>query len=374
MDDKLWDTYTMIIRANSPEDIFGVIAGQDTSRLEQSAKVEYQRLAKIVHPDHHHGNQREEYIANEATKYLNEMYQKFCGMLVKGAPQQMGNNAASRPGDDIEFTVGGYTYRFGRNDYQIDDFQTFFGERENNGSRENICLKVPLDVDDNGLIENEASILGRIAHKSLPVLLGTIAMKDGRKANVFRMIPGFVVAGAVSLPGGYTIEQIHESYPQGFPQEHAMWVLERLLSVLGFLHSGGIVHGNIHPRNVTIVPQNHNAILEDFTMAIADAVGGGVYKGANAFSAPEVAPGVHPHPRADMYSLGKTIAYLLGDGIGIPAQSVHPDIRRFIDEMTDSDPTTRRDDAWKAYHDLVDIREKVFGPHRFIELRIPKKS
>jgi len=215
----------------------------------------------------------------------------------------------------------------------------------------------------NNFIANEAEILKNVQHKSLPVLLDSFQLDDGRKANVMRRIED-----------GYDLYSLREYFPEGLNQKHVCWVLERLLSVLGFLHINNVVHGAIEPGNIIVTPENHNGFLIDFLLSIPDAASHNAkYVAVNDYSAPEIRAGVKPHPSSDMYSLGKSMVYLIGGDektLEFPSD-VDPTIVRFIRGFLKSDPAKRANDAWKYYHKLRKLRDELFGADRpFEELKI----
>lgn len=74
---------------------------------------------------------------------------------------------------------------------------------------------------------------------------------------------------------------------------------------LAAVHAQGLVHGDISPRNI-LVDSDDRARLIDFGMASTD---GDPLGGTRPFLAPEAATGVDV--RTDVYSLGKTLEWLL---------------------------------------------------------------
>jgi hypothetical protein len=71
-----------------------------------------------------------------------------------------------------------------------------------------------------------------------------------------------------------------------------------------------------------------------------------------------------------MYSLGKSMVYLLGGNIKtneLP-KSVDKRIKDFLMKFLHINPIERTRDAWKSWHELSNLREKVFGTrHQFLE-------
>jgi serine/threonine protein kinase len=266
---------------------------------------------------------------------------------------------------ESSFNSNGYDYQIQPETIEGEFCNVYFGQRSAEGSEggplENICLKVPRSAAHNGKMRNESRILSSLNHKSLPTYLGTIELEGGKKANVLRKIED-----------SYNLVQLRDEFPNGFFERHTVWVMERLLSVLGYLHSNNTIHGSISPANIMITPGNHNGLLIDYLLAIPDANQPGArYAGTNEFSAPEIAAGALPHPASDMYSLGKSIVYLLDGNIGAYPSGIDTRISNFIDGLLKENPSRRKDDAWAAFHDLAYLRRQIFGDtNHFLELRV----
>jgi len=160
------------------------------------------------------------------------------------------------------------------------------------------------------------------------------------------------------------------------PQEHVVWVMTRLLSVLGYMHNTSVIHGSIEPANCMIIPKNHNGLLIDMVYSVSHAnKPGSSYIGTNLYTAPEIISKdmLEPHPSSDMFSLGKTMLYLLGGDVNTNAfpENVDPRLKTFLEAYLDEDPYRRKNDAWKSWHELQDLRVQVFGSiHQFLPLTI----
>ena len=171
---------------------------------------------------------------------------------------------------------------------------------------------------------------------------------------------------------GITMPELSEQYKKGVPAEHVMWMLERLLSVVGYLHSNCVVHGNIKPENIIINKDNHNVSLLGFSFCIPNAnTAEAQYKIVNDYyTAPEVNKTARVLPSSDVYSIGKIAIKLLGGDIssnGMPI-SVYARVRAFIRKMVSSSLSDRPNDAWKLWSELIKLRNEVFGTQRFKKL------
>jgi serine/threonine protein kinase len=171
---------------------------------------------------------------------------------------------------------------------------------------------------------------------------------------------------------GITMPELMEQYKKGVPAEHVMWMLERLLSVVGYLHSNCVVHGNIKPENIIINKETHNVSLVGFSFCIANAnTVEAQYKIINDFyTAPEVKKTARVLPSSDVYSIGKIAITLLGGNVandGMP-NFVDARIRAFIRKMVSKTQSDRPNDAWKLWSELIKLRTEVFGTQRFKKL------
>lgn len=220
-----------------------------------------------------------------------------------------------------------------------------------------VILKEAVDDKDDKRLESEYKILSKLNHPSLPKVYG--------KAEVDNA--GIVMEEVE----GISMNDLMREYPNGVPAEHVMWMLERLLSVVGYLHSNKIVHGNIKPDNIIINKRNHNVSLVGFSFAIPNADSSSArYKIINDYyTAPEIDKvDSVVLPSSDIYSVGKVAVELLGGDVvkGKLPQNINRKIRAFVGSMI-SDKHNRPDDAWVLWDKLKTIRTDVFGPHVFKE-------
>ena len=168
---------------------------------------------------------------------------------------------------------------------------------------------------------------------------------------------------------GITMNELMDQYKRGVPAKHVMWMLERLLSVVGYLHSNFVVHGNIIPENIIINKDNHNVTLLGLSFCIPNAnTEDAHYKIVNDFyTAPEVNKNARVLPSSDIYSVGKIAIKLLGGDVstnGMPI-SVDSRVRTFIRKMVSPSLSERPNDAWELWTKLIKLRNEVFGTQRF---------
>jgi hypothetical protein len=228
-----------------------------------------------------------------------------------------------------------------------------------------VCVKVANDTFDNDLLQQEVQILKLFEEeteaqsKHIPTVIDVFEAASGHWGTVLELIDGF------------DLVSIREKYPNGVPQEHVVWIFQRALSALGFAHSKGVIHANIEPTHLMVRPRDHNLYLIDWSCALLrPAQTGQTFICLNEeYSAPEVAERKLPLPASDLYSLGRTMVYLLGGDLqtnSLP-DSVDPDLVRFIEFFLRNSPRQRAQDAWEMHQELVYLRTRIFGEHEFLE-------
>ena len=107
--------------------------------------------------------------------------------------------------------------------------------------------------------------------------------------------------------------------------EDKLAVMEQILDGLAFAHSKGVVHRDLKPGNVHVLPNGQIKIM-DFGLArrAQDAAATGVIMGTPFYMAPEQAQGERAGPRTDIFSLGAMFYEILSGqrpftGPSIPA-------------------------------------------------------
>lgn len=335
--------YEKLLRAKTPFDFFGKVSSED------ELKSAYKSYAKLVHPD----RATDKYIANEAFSILNKLYNLGLEELKKGIygivnPVDLYKHMSPL----FEINIKGVPYKFYENIFEGEVGYIFKGLAGN----DIVYLKVAISPDDNALIDTEFDVLSKFRHQSLPYVEEKIMVND-TNSIIMREVKGI------------TMTEIFEQYKWGVPAEHVMWMLERLLSVVGYLHSNCVVHGNIKPENIIVTKENHNVSLVGFSLCIPNAnTPDAHYTIVNDYyTAPEVNKTIRVEPSTDIYSLGKIAIKLLGGDITSNGMPIHIDarIRDFIRRMVNPNPSARPNDAWKLWSELAKLRTEVFGTQRF---------
>lgn len=231
-------------------------------------------------------------------------------------------------------------------------------------SQKAVVIKIVSDSSDNDLIGREIKSLkilntdpdSNVLHLSL--LLDIFKTKD---RNIGVILQRFE---------GYTINEVrqHPLYLNGFSDYHTGWVLSRLLSVVGYAHNKGIIHCNIEPNHILINPATHNAGLIDWCYSSIDSqefiANNADYSPSEAFEEGRVVP----LTSSDLYSLGKSMIYLLGGDIknNTFPESVEPRLQQFIQSFVLPSPYQRTRDAWRAFHQLEELRQEIWGEKTYV--------
>lgn len=213
------------------------------------------------------------------------------------------------------------------------------------------CLKQGFmsDAYSEAILLDEARALWDMRHYALPAMRDCIKQEDGSLVLVMSYIEG------------PTLEELVEKVGRLDP-EHVVWISQRILNGLLYLHQHGVIHGDLKPKNIIIQPKKHLAIMVDFGLAAIRPTGETKAKGyTDIFSAPEMEAGRPPIPETDLFSLGKTMLYALGgsyesvDRLNVPEKT--PDaLCKFVKRLIVREPLSRPN--WQK-ENLVDSFAKM---------------
>lgn len=384
-----------ICRYKYPEELFGELKGNSVDDKLVSLKGKFKKLLQDYSADkydHYHNKELFDLSSDIARRIIE------CGRI---AEEQIGNGTYGKKNNSAKnfsvINVGNRKYRIYDLMIREDFVDIFRGEFGDNGNAE-VLVKIARNTDGDGYllddevvqlnndsIANEIRILKyinsindlgfqKVRPKHYPILLDEFMFED-RRALVLKYFDG------------YDFVTLREKFEKGVPLYHACWMMERALSAIGYLNFNKILLGNIIPAGIYVIPQDHNVIFGDYTFSVMDYTSKQAkYIGfTEYFTAPEVKKKAAPHPRSDIFSLGMNMVYILGGNIEkntlpdsfemIPGQKVDMDgverIRCLILSFINKHPQARSYDAWKAYHQLRDLRRETFGAARFIEFKIP---
>lgn len=339
------EIYEKLLQAKRPIDFFGNVSSKN------ELNIEFMKYLPMFDPEF--AQYEDEYITGQSLSILNELYELGLDEIKQGIYSKVNSISSFKNMTPLfEITVNDLPYRFYQRVYVGEVGYIFKGASKD----EIVYLKVAIDPNDNDLIDNEYDVLSCIRHQSLPYVEQEIKINDSNSI-LMREVKGD------------TMFKLMKEYPHGVPAEHVMWMMERMLSVVGFLHSNSVVHGNIKPENILINKANHNVTVLGLSFCIKCAhTLEAHYKIKNDFyTAPEVSKEAEVLPSSDIYSIGKVAIELIGGDIKTNEMpnSVNPKIKDFIRKMVNNSPISRPGDAWKLWTELRDIRTEVFGVQRF---------
>ncbi len=356
MNYALDDFYQNISQCSVPEDMFGVLHGDKVAKIKTMKSV-FRTLVKAF-PVRAHTGDNEDYQRNEVLRIINGFRTAAERKIESGSYGDRKKTENAPPVSTLK--TKRYLYNIyshiAKGDFSDVWRATFLSS---SGKEEEAAIKIITKIGDSDLITVEAEILNKLKHQSIPVVIDVFRTRDRRKGMVTSLIKGF------------DFRAIRQRYSDGVPVEHALWIFDRLLNVIGYMHYNGIVHGNLEPSNILVIPSIHNVIPIDFIFSV-DYVKGNKYKGANEYSAAEVSKDRNAHPISDMYSLGKCMLYLLG---GNPARKTFPKkmdrrVKDFLKVFMYESPSRRADDAWRWLETLISLRTELFGKRRFVHFEM----
>ncbi len=341
--------YEKLLQTRRPYDFFGQV-----SDFKELKKI-YRQYGKKLHPDVFPAN--DQYIAGQAFDALTQLYNLGVSELEQGIYGIVDSvQIYEHMSPLFEISIKGEVYKFYENVVEGEVANIFKGICGN----DIVYLKVAIDSNDNNLLDTEYEVLSTFRHHSLPYVKHKITVNGDTNAILMQEIKGI------------TMPELMEEYARGIPAEHVMWILERLLSVIGYLHLNCVVHGNIKPENIIINKENHNVSLLGFSFCIPKAnTSDAKYKIVNDYyTAPEVNSKAVVLPSSDIYSIGKIAIKLLGGDIVRSAMPIYVDVRvrTFIRNMVSIDLSNRPNDAWKLWQELRNLRNEVYGTQRFKKL------
>ncbi|KIO25941.1 hypothetical protein M407DRAFT_236179, partial [Tulasnella calospora MUT 4182] len=144
--------------------------------------------------------------------------------------------------------------------------------------------------------EREATTWKRLKHRHILEFIGTFKC-DGH----FYLVSPFVENGTLA------------EYISRHPNVHSVRLLCETADAINYLHTEGVVHGDIKARNV-LISGEVSALLCDFGLTrMMDSRTSTSMKGAGSirWMAPELWDNVPKSPESDTYAFGMTIAEVL---------------------------------------------------------------
>lgn len=371
MDADLAPVHRQVVEAEHPEELFG---SEDivlpASFLLKFLLERYNKLAVVCDPTKYTDLEDTE-AAEEAAAKLKALYATATARMRRGHYGFSGFNAPLPRSSSKSFTVGERTYHIGSKLYDGDTTATYqaFLEAEGLNIGE-VVVRLAKQPEHNHVVDSEARNLFLLHSvevpqwKHLPMLLDTFH-SSGRMGIVSRKLVG------------YTLAEVHKHrrHAAGVDQKHVAWMLDRLFSCLGFVHSRVIVHGALSPDSVRIEAANHNALIGAWEFACINPARSAekvnvdeiIASGNEVFAAPEVLERGEIGPWSDIYSTGKLMIWLLGgdpETDELPPQ-VEPAVAGFLKKLVTPSRHGRPSDAWELYAEQCAIKDALW-PRKFL--------
>lgn len=253
---------------------------------------------------------------------------------------------------------------------------------EEDGSSTRGFLKVSTDYLDNDLVEHEGEMLRRLYPRNakeekffryLPKPLGVFNLSLDKQLHACVLLP--------FLENYVSVSEVLTAYPTGLPSwEDAVWMLNRVMEGVGFVHTNSIVHGAIIPEHVMLLPSIHGAKLIDWSYSTtcddrSEARVRAMVRSRGEYSAPEILSRERVNPSTDMFSIGKLGIALLGGDTRtlVMPTSVPMPVQNFLVECVDSVRSKRPRNAWDARDDFEKIVVSIVGKRKFRPFVMPTK-
>lgn len=223
-------------------------------------------------------------------------------------------------------------------------------------------LTVALDEEGAQSLRREAAVLRELhasaapgAHvftRRLPLPLG-LAFSEGPHAA------GQVVLALRHPPAFWgSLARLQQRFPGGVPATHAVWMWRRILEILGFVHSSGLVHGDLAPGNLLVHPHDHLVHLVGWSAALPLEAGCDPRR---------------PTVARDLAQSGWAIRSLLaGPTAGKPPNGRAPaPLAELLAAVTQEPDFLRGKDARQLAEEVGRAAREAFGPPRFVPFEIP---
>jgi len=206
-----------------------------------------------------------------------------------------------------------------------------------------IALKRPIiwpDSHSNERLRREISVLNELSHPNVIPLLDHGVDQDGMSWYTMPIAEG-------------SLKDIWESGTAGMSAEDVcLSILQQIAAGIGHMHEAGFIHRDVKPANILSLGSN-NWVIADCGLVrrpvgetTAGYTGSATVMGTLGFIAPEAHGDPHGvTPAADIYSLGRVIAWLLTGQTPVMTDPLLPRIgspwRPVVRELTHKNPAQR---------------------------------
>jgi serine/threonine protein kinase len=367
MDADLGMVYERILSAERPEDAFKELTVLVPPRLlALHLKPEMDSFLAVL-DEGRYSSYDDKIAAREAKEKLRVLYDTALTKAGKGyyALDDYSPFTEMR-GRTIE--IAGVRYAVGEQFHVGEHSKLFRGRMAILKGTAGVVVRIANTPDDNPFLFNEIRMLDLLHRqevgywRNVPYMFGRFSAGD-RVGIVLRYFAGMTL----------TEVRANQLHKDGLDQRHVVWIMDRLLGLMWYYHSLGIVHGRIEPDRIRIRRSNHNALLTGWGQA--------VYRPAvtrermlptgSIFEAPEVRDRGEIGPWTDIYCLGKTLIWLIGGNVDTDEMpdTVEPKIRQFLRNMVWKNYKARPHDAQQLYEAQNRLKDSLW-PRQFIHLNI----
>lgn len=211
-----------------------------------------------------------------------------------------------------------------------------------------------------------------------------------------RLVPEIVASGDAVLPDGdtrmavvyryknghdWTLADVIRDFPEGVDPQTMVWMWNRMLMLIEWVHGNGLVHGALVPEHVLIHPMYHAATFLDWAYAVRE---GGALAGAPAshaaFHPDEVRGGTAVTFETDIAMSARCMIAVLG---GDPATgdlppSVPAPIADFVRLHarcgTEKKGVVRYAEALQLHEAFGKVAEGVYGHRKYHPFAMPRNK
>jgi hypothetical protein len=333
-----------VMAARCAEDVFGPV------KTEAELTAVFRSLARILHPDHDPSPR-----AAEGMKRLLELRDEADRKF------QQGTWGQKAPSVSVEVRTKRGVYKNLQPLAAGDLCDVYVADYEDDKPRRAV-LKFLRDPRDEDLATAEWRNLQKLW-----------AEKDEAAVNFQRYLPKLVESARIEVAGklrranvfGFfsktnTIADVLLARPRGIDPRDMAWMWRRMLEVLSWVHSNGLVHGAILPEHVLIRPDNHGAKLVGWSCSVAAGERIKAIVSARAdWYAPEVELKAPATPATDLYMAARIAAALVDRGA----------LPRKIDALLSAcllrNPRARYDSALDVYKRFDAVLRDLYGAPSF---------
>ena len=305
------------------------------------AAATFKQLAALCHPDRIEAAQRDR--AERAFKRLGEMH-----ALVNG------NAPAIKLG---KWTVTAPLARGAISDLYLVAFD---------GTE--AVAKIVRTASDNALLAQERAALKTLhadnktdAFKRYLPLVHDAFEASGRAVNVLSLAQG-------CLP----LTHIRQAFPGGLPFRHVVWMMNRLLEILGYAHSHGLIHGAVLPHHLLYRPDDHGLVLVDWVCSVDFPSKWHiplVSKKWRAHYPPEVFK-KDAYCATDIYMAAAAMWYAASRAAG-KGDTIPKRFRGLFEWCTAESPAARPESVFQLHDRWREVALTEYGKPQFVRLDIP---